>query len=210
MQRVLADTPIPVPRIVLAEPSSDLLGVPFYVMNKVRGHVLSDELPAGYATTCDERRRIADALVDTLAQIHAVDPAKVGLADFGRPEGFLARQLARWAAPSDLSGQAALALGELGRALNAQLPNRGETSLVHGDFRLDNCVLDAVDSGRIAAVLDWEMSTLGDPLLDLGLLLHYWAESGDAVASLAPKVTMLGGFPDRAYLREALRTTNGA
>ena len=209
VQRALADTAIPVPRIVLAEPSSDLMGAPFYVMDKVHGYVLCDDLPVGYAHTSDERRRIADVLVDTLAQIHAIDPAKVGLADFGRPEGFLARQLARWTAQSDVSAHAAPALRALGTALHARLPDRCGSCLVHGDFRLDNCVLDAGDPGRIAGVLDWEMSTLGDPLLDLGLLLHYWAEPGEAVASLAPKVTMLQGFPDRAYLRERYARQTG-
>lgn len=209
VQRALAASEVPVPRIVLAEASGDLLGVPFYVMGKVDGHIVRDGFPPGFAQTPAARHQIADALIDTLADIHRIDPAQVGLGDFGRPAGFLARQLGRWTAQAEAIAFPGSGLVELARALRARVPQSPGTSLVHGDFRLDNCVLDAADPGCIAAVLDWEMSALGDPLLDLGLLLFYWAEPGETVAPLAPEVTALGGFPDRAYLRERYARLTG-
>lgn len=210
VQRALAATAVPVADVVAQDQTSRLIGAPFYVMAKVPGHVIRDELPRGFAETEDERRRMADALIDTLADLHAVDPDEVGLGDFGRPSGFLARQLRRWRGQWDASraGQVP-ALDALGRALEARLPQSPDATIVHGDFRLDNCLIDPGDPAGVAAVLDWELSTLGDPLTDLGLLLFYWREAGERQHPLAPTVTVLPGFPDRAHLVERYARTTG-
>ncbi|MGW1271088.1 phosphotransferase family protein [Streptomyces sp. NPDC002491] len=167
----LHPTSVPVPRPVLLCEDDDVLGAPFYVMEFVEGtpYRTADELaPIG-------ERRTRDALlslVDTLVELHAVDPAEVGLADFGRPEGFLDRQLRRWGKQLDASRSRELAgIDELHAALGRELPASPGAAVVHGDYRLDNVLIGPDDT--IRAILDWEMSTLGDPLTDLGLLVMY-------------------------------------
>jgi aminoglycoside phosphotransferase (APT) family kinase protein len=197
IQRALAPTPVPVAPIVL-EDGGDLIGVPFYVMEKIAGHVIRGELPVGYATTPEERRLLAYTLVDTLSALHGVDPDGVGLGDYGRPAGFLERQIRRWGGQWEASRTTEVAaVEELGRRLRQACPAQSANTIVHGDFRLDNCVLDPADPGRIAAVLDWELSTLGDPLTDLGMLLFFWRGPGEPSTSLTPGVTHLPGFPER-------------
>ncbi|SEQ83646.1 Predicted kinase, aminoglycoside phosphotransferase (APT) family [Streptomyces sp. yr375] len=167
----LHPTSVPVPRPVLLCEDEEVLGSPFYVMEFVEGtpYRTADELlPLG-----PERTRDAVlSLVDTLVELHAVDPVEVGLADFGRPEGFLDRQLRRWGKQLDASRNRDLAgVDELHATLGRHLPNSPAPAVVHGDYRLDNVLIDGED--RIRAILDWEMSTLGDPLTDLGLLVMY-------------------------------------
>ncbi|WP_329215823.1 phosphotransferase family protein [Streptomyces sp. NBC_01485] len=167
----LHPTSVPVPRPVLLCEDEEVLGSPFYVMEFVEGtpYRTADELlPLGPERT----RNAVLSLVDTLVELHAVDPVEVGLADFGRPEGFLDRQLRRWGKQLDASRTRELAgVDELHAALGRQLPDSPAPSVVHGDYRLDNVLIDGED--RIRAILDWEMSTLGDPLTDLGLLVMY-------------------------------------
>ncbi|WP_116450857.1 phosphotransferase family protein [Blastococcus litoris] len=203
VQRALAATAVPVPSIVLHD-EGDLLGVPFYVMTKVPGHVVRDELPAGYADTPEQKRAIADALVDVLVELHAVDPAAVGLAGYGRPDGFLERQLRRWTAQWESTAtQPVAAVDALAARLSRRLPaSAPRPAIVHGDYRLDNCLLDPHDPARIAAVLDWELSTVGDPLTDVGMLLFYWVEPGEPAPVLTPAVTRAPGFPARSHLAE--------
>jgi aminoglycoside phosphotransferase (APT) family kinase protein len=202
----LADTPVPVPRVLATCDDADVLGQPFYVMERVAGYVIRDALPAGYAETEAERAHIADRLVTTLADLHGVDIDAVGLSGFGRPDGFMERQVGRWTRQSEATRSGPVpALDALAGELVAQLPDSGAGTIVHGDFRLDNCILDAHDVGRVAAVLDWEMSTLGDPLADVGLLLIYWAEQGDdrgAALAVVPSITALPGFPTRAEVAQ--------
>ncbi|GHE53368.1 phosphotransferase family protein [Streptomyces capitiformicae] len=170
----LHPTNVPVPRPVLLceNPENGAVpGAPFYVMDFVEGtpYRTAEQLaPLG-----PERTRAAVlGLVDTLVELHAVDPAEVGLADFGRPEGFLDRQLRRWGKQLDASRNRELAgIDELHAALGRQLPHSPAPAVVHGDYRLDNVLLGEDD--EIKAILDWEMSTLGDPLTDLGLLVMY-------------------------------------
>ncbi|MEV6193914.1 phosphotransferase family protein [Streptomyces sp. NPDC051920] len=167
----LHPTAVPVPDPVLLCEDESVLGAPFYVMEFVEGtpYRTADQLaPLGPQRTRDA----VLALVDTLVELHAVDPAAVGLADFGRPEGFLDRQLRRWGKQLDASRNRELAgIDELHAALGRELPTSPAPTVVHGDYRLDN-VLIGPDDG-IRAILDWEMSTLGDPLTDLGLLVMY-------------------------------------
>lgn len=210
VQRALASSRVPVPEILVQDTTAALLGVPFYVMRKLTGHVIREALPAGYAQTPQERLAVADALIDVLADLHSVDPDQVGLGDFGRPMGFLERQLRRWRSQWDASRTDDIpAVNALGRDLETRLPQSPSPTIVHGDFRLDNCVMDADDPSRVAGVLDWEMSTLGDPLTDLGLMLFYWRESGEPQHPLAPTVTVLPGFPDRAHLVERYARATG-
>ena len=209
VQRALATTRVPVASIVFVESSAQTLETPFYVMEKVNGHVIRDAMPPGYAETPEDRRKIAHALVDTLVELHGIEPASVGLEDFGRPEGFLARQVRRWKGQSEATRSRDVPeLDALAAALEANLPASPPPAIVHGDFRLDNCLMDSADPGRVAAVLDWELSTIGDPLADLGLLLFYWAQQGEPAIPLVPNITSSDGFPPRSYLlaRYAQRT----
>ncbi|MCR4514136.1 phosphotransferase family protein [Aeromicrobium sp. 50.2.37] len=211
VQRALHGSAVPVPRIVHLEEGAELLGVPFYVMEKVEGHIVRDELPAGFASTVDEKQALADGLVDTLAALHAVDVATVGLADFGRPDGFLERQVRRWRDQSarSSSDRPSPELEALGAALVRRVPVSPPPALLHGDFRLDNCVLVPEAPGRVAAVLDWEMSTVGDPLTDLGMLLFFWFGPDDRTSSLVPSLTQAPGFPDREYLARRYAAATG-
>ncbi|SDH03517.1 phosphotransferase family protein [Klenkia brasiliensis] len=196
VQVALAETAVPVPDILIAD-DGDLIGVPCYVMGDVRGHVVRDRLPV-VLDGPDTRRRVGTTLIDTLAAIHRVPFAKVGLAGHGRPEGFLTRQLRRWSGQLGDGSAHPVTLHRLALELGKRVPAGGEAALLHGDYRLDNVVL--ADDGTGAAVLDWEMSTLGDPLTDLALLLLYWREPGDRPLGLTPDVTHLPGFHTRAEL----------
>lgn len=167
----LHPTNVPVPRPILLCEDDEVLGAPFYVMEFVEGtpyRTAGELLPLGPERT----RGAVLELVDTLVELHAVDPAEVGLADFGRPEGFLDRQLRRWGKQLDASRNRDLAgVEELHAALGHRLPTSPAPAVVHGDYRLDNVLIGEDD--KIKAILDWEMSTLGDPLTDLGLLVMY-------------------------------------
>ena len=211
IQRALAGTPVPVPAILLEDSTAELLGVPFYVMEKVDGYVIRSDIPAGYAESAQDRRGIADALVDTLADLHAVRPAEVGLADLGRPDGYVERQVRRWSDQWERSKSREVpAVDELARRLRADPPTGPGGAIVHGDFRLDNCIMAPRLPPMVAAVLDWELTTLGDPLADLGLTLFYWRQPGDVKPALTPTPSMLPGFPPRSYLADRYAKRTGA
>jgi aminoglycoside phosphotransferase (APT) family kinase protein len=200
-----------VPRTLHLCTDPAVLGAPFYVMERVVGLHVTRDLPAGYADEPEQRRALADGLVDVLAELHAVDPAAVGLADFGRPDGFLARQVRRWTQQWEATrDRDRPALDALAARLAATVPETRRTSVLHGDYRLDNCLLDPQLPGRVRAVLDWEMSTLGDPLTDLGLMFVYWPQAGEQRASMLSPVTTLPGFPARRELAERYAARTGA
>lgn len=201
----LGPTAVPVPPALGFCDDLAVNGAPFYVMAYVDGLVLRGAAEAE-ALTPDARRRAGEGLVDTLAAIHAVAPDDVSLGDLGRREGYIARQLKRWYSQFEQSKQRDVPdVDEVHARLNAALPEQGPAALVHGDFRLDNCIVGS--DGEVRAVLDWELCTLGDPLADVGLLLVYWAEPGGESA-LPGAATILDGFPRRADLlaRYAQRT----
>jgi aminoglycoside phosphotransferase (APT) family kinase protein len=202
----LHPTAVPVPRPVLLCEDEEVLGAPFYVMEFVEGtpYRTADELaPLGERRTRDT----VLSLVDTLVELHAVDPAAVGLADFGRPEGFLDRQLRRWGKQLDASRNRELAgIDELHAALGRELPHSPAPSVVHGDYRLDNVLIGEDD--RIKAILDWEMSTLGDPLTDLGLLVMYSAPL-DLPDSPISTTASAAGHPDPAEIVERYAARSG-
>jgi len=210
----LADTAVPVPRTFHLGDADSPLGASFYLMERVVGHICRNALPPGYADTPDDRRRVGEALVDVLADLHGVDPGEVGLGEFGRPAGFMERQLRRWSKQWDASKTGELrALDALRDDLVAAMPEQRATAIVHGDFRLDNTILHPTRVGAIVAVLDWEMSTLGDPLADLGAMLAYWSESGDSDtlrrARIMAPVTATDGFPTRAEIIERYARRTG-
>ncbi len=211
----LAGTAVPVPKMrhLCADP--DVLGEPFYVMERIEGHICRDTLPPGYADEPAQRRLIGEALVGVLADLHAVDPDEVGLSSFGRPDGYLERQVRRWGKQWEATRIAGHdTLDTLAAELAASLPTSQRTGIVHGDYRLDHTMLHPTEVGRIAAVLDWEMSTLGDPLADLGVLLVYWSQSDDSetrnLSAVIPSAVSLPGFPSRTQVAELYAARTGA
>jgi aminoglycoside phosphotransferase (APT) family kinase protein len=188
----LAPTAVPVPETIVLCQDSSVLGAPFYVMEFVTGKPYRSETELT-ALGPERTRAIADSLVDTLVDLHAVEPGAVGLGDFGRPEGFLQRQLRRWKKQLDGSRSRDLdGADRLHDRLAAALPDSGDPAIIHGDYRLDNVLVDAGD--RITAVLDWEMSTLGDPLTDLALLVAY-AEREKIDLEVVSNVSSAPGYP---------------
>ena len=207
----LGPTDVPVPRTLHLCENPAVLGAPFYVMERVVGIHVVRELPPGYADAPEQRRAIGERLVDVLADLHSVDYAAVGLADFGRPEGFAARQVRRWTTQWNATrDRDRPGLDALAARLAETVPESRRSSIVHGDYRLDNCLLDPQTPGRIRAVLDWEMSTLGDPLTDLGMMFVYWPEAGEERASTLSPVTTLPGFPTRREVAERYARRTGA
>jgi aminoglycoside phosphotransferase (APT) family kinase protein len=194
----LAATRVPVPAALLLCPDDDVLGAPFYLMERISGEVYRSREQTDDLTP-QQRLGLAEAMMDTLAELHAVDPNAVGLPDFGRPDGFLARQVRRWAGQLDRSRSRPLpGIDELQAKLAATVPGTATPGrIVHGDYRLDNLIADPATMS-VRAVLDWEMATLGDPLADLGLLLTYWEVLGGEAAAGNPVADGLGpaaGFP---------------
>jgi aminoglycoside phosphotransferase (APT) family kinase protein len=200
----LQKTAIPVPGAVVLCDDASIIGAPFYMMDFVDGHVVRDQLPEQWPATAATREAMATALVDTLLTLHAVDPDGVGLADFGRPQGFLERQVRRWWQQWEASKTQELpAIEELHRRLLEAIPTQSAPGIVHGDYRFDNVIYAPDDPRRIAAVVDWEMSTVGDPLCDLGLLVVYWVtDAAEATASALPggRVSLGEGFPTREQM----------
>jgi aminoglycoside phosphotransferase (APT) family kinase protein len=209
VQRALAGSAVPVPEIVLYD-DGDLLGAPFYVMARVPGLVIRDALPTGFAATAAERAALGFALADCLAELHVIDPAAVGLADFGRPQGFVERQVRRWGTQWEATADVPVpALDALARYLAATIPASPAGAIAHGDYRLDNCIVDGHHPSRLAAVLDWELSTLGDPLADLALFLFYWEAGARVAPSLVASAPALPGFPSGADLAERWAASTG-
>lgn len=187
-----------------------VIGAPFYVMPFVEGQVLTEALPDALADDGGPRR-IAEELVDCLVELHGIDFAAAGLADFGRADGYLERQLKRFGGLLELNATRPLPdLDRVAEWLAANIPESPAATLVHGDYRLGN-VMYAPAEPRLVAVLDWEMATIGDPLADLGYMTAMWAQTEDpynAVADLS-SVTRIPGFPDRDFLAQRYSAATG-
>jgi aminoglycoside phosphotransferase (APT) family kinase protein len=200
----LGPTDVPVAPALGLCTDEEVNGAPFYVMRFVEGHVLRDVQTATRVLDEAGRRRASESIIDVLARIHAVDVEAVGLADLGKHEGYIARQLKRWYSQFQQSNaetkRPVPLVHEVHDRLAATIPAQQGTAIVHGDYRLDNCLLG--DDGEVVAVLDWEICTLGDPLADLGLLHVYWTEAGDGQAALLGAPTTAPGFLTRAELTE--------
>jgi aminoglycoside phosphotransferase (APT) family kinase protein len=203
----LEPTRFPVPRAVGLCTDDGVTGAPFYVMHEVEGLVIRDEGDAR-ALVPASRRRLSSSLIDTLADLHAIDPASTALADLGRREGYLERQLRRLHHQYETGSSRSLPLvDELRRQLSARLPRQQRVSIVHGDYRLDNVMISPL--GDIRAVLDWELCTLGDPLADLALLHVYWLEPGDEVVPSLSSPTTFEGFASRERLASRYAAATG-
>jgi aminoglycoside phosphotransferase (APT) family kinase protein len=200
----LRDTSVPVPRTYVLCEDTEVLGAPFYVMEHVAGtpfRTLDEIAPLG----AEGVRKVADGLITTLGDLHAVDPAAVGLGDFGRPAGFLERQVRRWSKQLEASRSRDIpGIDELRDRLADALPEQGAPAIVHGDYRLDNVLVTG--DGRLTAVLDWEMATLGDPLVDLGLMLVYREQP---VIGGGTPATSAEGFPSSPELVEMYAAATG-
>ena len=193
----------PAPRAFLLCEDATIIGAPFFIMERRQGIVVRRTMPAPFAEQPDAARRMSEALVDTLAAFHAVDYEAIGLGDLGKPAGFIERQIEGWYRRWQAARTAEQAeMDAVYTWLKANQPANTSISLVHNDYKLDNVMLAAYDPGRIVAVFDWDMCTLGDPLADLGALLTYWTEPDDPPYLQATAMMPLGrpGFLSRAEL----------
>jgi aminoglycoside phosphotransferase (APT) family kinase protein len=199
LQLALAPLGIRVPSIRAVCEDASLLGVPFYVMDYVDGHVVTNQLPPPLDADPAARRRLADDLVDTLVEIHAADVTTPALAAFVRPGNYNERQVRRFAQLWEINQTRELpAVVDVGTWLAANVPEQLPPTVVHGDYRLGNMIVQA---DRIAAVLDWEMGTIGDPRADVGYLVATYSEPAGAINPLGTSpVTASAGFPARAEL----------
>jgi aminoglycoside phosphotransferase (APT) family kinase protein len=202
-----AQPPVRVPAVLALCEDPAVLGAPFYLMERTAGTVIRDELPPWLAADPAAQHRLGIDLVDALAELHAVDWQPFVDAGIGRPSGYLARQLRRWTGQREGIQQAVAAAGGQARELPdydvvrdwlaEHLPAETEPALVHGDYKLDNVVVQrTADGPRVAAVVDWEMATVGDPRADLGYLLSFWPEPGREPV-MAQLAVLGNGFPDR-------------
>ncbi len=204
----LGPTEVPVAPIVGLCEDESVNEAPFYVMEFVEGPILRSKADAEAFPDEDDRRAIGERVIDTLAAIHAVDPDAVGLGDLGRKEDYVARQLHRWQGQWEKSKTRELELiDSVHERLSARIPEQGPATIVHGDYRLDNMIL--TPAGEVAAVVDWELCTLGDPLADVGLLMDYWSEPGDELIPLAEPATIEPGFPSRQELKARYAERSG-
>lgn len=212
----LAESEVPVsPALGFCE-DEEVTGAPFYVMDFVEGPILRNPTDAEVFPEPEQRYTIATRVATTLAALHEVEPQVVGLADLGRHEGYIERQLARWQGQWEKSKTRELPLIEEVHAnLSRRVPPQGPARIVHGDYRLDNLILKPVVGGAanesigVAAVVDWELCTLGDPLADLGLLLVYWQEADDPALPGFEAATRAPGFPDRAEVARIYAEASG-
>ncbi len=201
--RALAPTAARVPRVLAVGDDETVIGAPFYVMERIVGEVITTELPPALDAPA-ERARVADELIDSLVEVHAVGWEAAGLEGFGRPTGYLERQLRRFLGLWEHNRTREVPEVErVGAWLDEHLPQSGPATIVHGDYRLGNTMYAADAPARLLAILDWEMATIGDPLADVGYLCMFWSQAGDPDGGLREalgRVTRLEGFPTREEL----------
>jgi len=176
----LVSTGVRVPHPAVACSDVSIIGAPFYLMERIEGIVIRDQLPPEF-DTMEDRRRIGEELIDALTELHAVDWQSTPLHNLSKPQGFLDRQLKRWIGQLELTlphTRPLPGIHEVTEWLTQHLPSQSATTIVHGDYKLDN-VMFATHPARLVAIFDWEMATLGDPLADMGWLISYWGPTGD-------------------------------
>ncbi len=210
----LAGTAVRAPRPVLMCEDTSVIGAPFYLMEHVDGVVIRNALPAAFEADVESRRAIGEELVDALAELHTVDWRAVGLEGFGKPSGYLERQLMRWQGQLALTEPLTRALPDLHRVgawLEEHVPSAGDVTIVHGDYKLDNVAFRPQAPPRLAAIFDWEMSTLGDPLADVGWMVSFWRDARDREESILDEqtVTKLPGFQPRDDLLDRYEARSG-
>jgi aminoglycoside phosphotransferase (APT) family kinase protein len=211
VQTGLQNTDVPVPRTIAMCEDESIIGVPFYLMTFVDGIVYSDTDQVAHL---DQSQALAatDELIDVLAQLHSVDFEAVGLGQLGKPTGFLERQINRWCLQWEKSKQGELpAIDEVAERLKRSVPSHTDASIVHGDYSFNNTMWSRTDPAKMVAVLDWEMSTLGDPLTDLGMVSVYWGEAGEIMwRSRSPQPHRRNpGFPSGDHLLARYETSSG-
>ncbi len=199
---------VPVAPVLGLCSDSTVNGAPFYVMEFVEGLIIRDQQSAQRLVSPEIRQRASESLIDTMAAIHAVDIGDVGLDDLARHDGYIERQLKRWY--GQWNAQKTRTLGAIDRVhdrLLENIPPQGMATIVHGDYRLDNCIVS--ETGELVAVLDWEICTLGDPLADLGLLMVYWTGPSDDAMVTAYQATKTPGFLNRDDLVRRYSAVSG-
>lgn len=213
----LQDTDVRTPTVVHACEDESVIGSEFYVMERLAGDVIRDEEPDRFGVP-GHRERLGEELVDALAEIHQVDYEAVGLGDFGYPEGYLERQVDRWWKQYEWAFEVTEevrpipAVAEVGEWLEEHVPEPPTHTLAHGDYKLDNVMYGPGTPPELVGVFDWEMSTLGDPLADVGWLLHFWRDPDDPEprdGDSAPAFTGSEGYPTRRELVDRYERQTG-
>jgi len=202
----------PAPRSFLLCADESLIGAPFFVMERRYGLVVRRHMPDAYSEMPDAARRLGEALVEGLAELHGVDYRALGLDDLGKPTGFIERQVQGWLGRWEKARAEELPSMDLvHRWLADNLPPDSTPALIHNDYKLDNSMFAADDPGHLVAVFDWDMATLGDPLSDLGTLLTYWIDDDDPeeVRAFSPMPQNAAGFPSRAEIVERYSLAGG-
>ncbi len=200
------------PKPALFCQDESIIGTPFYLMERVRGVILRKALPNGLSLSAEQAQRLSEVLVDTLVELHALDYRALGLANFGKPEGYVARQISGWSERYDNARTEDLATApRVATWLDANQPADGKAALIHNDFKFDNIVVSPATLTDVVGVLDWEMSTVGDPLMDLGTTLGYWVDSKDSqpMQMLRMGPTHLPGMLNRRAVAERYAARSG-
>jgi aminoglycoside phosphotransferase (APT) family kinase protein len=213
--RALAGTSVPAPTLVVACDDADVIGASFHLTERLEGWVIRERAPEAFLAR-DARPRVGEAFVDALATLHAVDWRRRGLGDFGRPDGFLERQVARWTKQLETYRQRPLPdMDALAAWLASHRPPGELPAIIHGDYHLDNVMYAPSLPPRVLAILDWETATIGDPLVDLGLCTALWPDPDDVALPMGDSAPLaaLGGFGSRRdlaahYARRTGRSTD--
>jgi aminoglycoside phosphotransferase (APT) family kinase protein len=209
--QALETTAVRVPRVLATSDDPRVIGAPFYVMEMVDGEVITATAPEPLDTDA-EHGRIASELIDALVELHAVDHSTLGLDGFGRPSGYLERQLRRFGGLWEHNRTREVPeVAQVGRWLADNLPTaQAAPTIVHGDYRLGNVMYDAAAPAQLVAVFDWEMATIGDPLADVGYMISHWRQAGDPPTRFnLQTVTEQAGFPTRRELVERYARASG-
>jgi aminoglycoside phosphotransferase (APT) family kinase protein len=206
----LASTAVRAPKVLAVCADTDLIGAPFYVMERIDGSVITDSVPDHLDST-EQHGRIADELIDALVELHGTDWEDAGLEGFGKPTGYLERQLRRFNGLWEHNRTRELPqVEEVAAWLQSSIPESPPATIVHGDYRLGNTMFATEAPARLIAIFDWEMATIGDPLADVGYMLMHWTEPGDKLGKFnLNNVTLRSGFPTRAELTTRYEQRSG-